>query len=81
LNLAANGLRAGQYRAPISEYIFPENRILGDPLIPLNLQDLDFLARGSGPLTTRGRDGGGTVGQLTPWPGGASRRPPAVTCP
>jgi hypothetical protein len=81
LDLAANGLRAGQYRSPVGEYIFPENRILGDPLIPLNLQDFNFLSNGSGPLTTRGREGGGTVGQLNPWPGGASRRPPAVTCP
>ncbi|HKX27303.1 MAG TPA: hypothetical protein VJ302_06405 [Blastocatellia bacterium] len=81
LTLAANGLPAGQYRAPITEYIFPENRIFGDPLIPLNLQDFDFLARGSGPLATRGRTGGPVVGQLNPWPGGASRRPPAVTCP
>jgi hypothetical protein len=81
LNLAANGLRAGQYRSAVSEYIFPENRILGDPLIPLNLQDFGFLANGSGPLTTRGREGGATIGQLSPWPGGASRRPPVGTCP
>jgi hypothetical protein len=81
LSLAANGLRAGQYRTAVSEYIFPENRVLGDPLIPLNLQDFGFLANGSGPLTTRGRQGGATVGQLAPWPGGASRLPGAVTCP
>jgi hypothetical protein len=80
LNLAANGLRAGQYRSAVAEYIFPENRRFGDPLIPLNLQDFVFLARGSGPLTTRGREGGATVGQLNPWPG-ASRLPGAVTCP
>jgi hypothetical protein len=81
LDLAANGLRAGQYRSAVSEYIFPENRVFGDPLIPLNLWDFPFLVNGSGPLTTRGREGGLTVGQLNPWPGGAFRRPPVGTCP
>ncbi|MBI2317310.1 MAG: hypothetical protein HYU75_09975, partial [Betaproteobacteria bacterium] len=48
----ANGLIAGQYHAPNFEFIFAENRILGDAPLPANLQDLAFLYCGSGPLST-----------------------------
>ena len=76
LPVVANGLMAGQYRFPVGEYIFPENRVFGDPLVPLNMQDLPFLAQGSGPLKTRNRGAaplpaGPRVGTLAPWPGAA----------
>ncbi len=65
----ANGLVAGQYNAPAFEYIFAENRTMGDAQPPANLQDLPFLYCGSGPLTT---PSAGTnppvVGQLNPAP-------------
>jgi hypothetical protein len=65
----ANGLIAGQYHAPNFEFIFAENLILGDPLLPANFQDMAFLYCGSGPLTTP--TAGTTppqVGQLDPGP-------------
>ncbi len=79
----ANELLAGQYTAPVSEYIFPENHVMGDPIIPFNFQDFPFLASGSGPLCTLGRDASGTcvgptVGQLNPWPG--SPAPASPVC-
>ncbi len=59
----ANGIIAGQYHAPILEYIFPEN-IPGSPIVPNNFEALDFLACGG--YTSAG---GTLVGQLSPWPG------------
>ena len=46
----ANGLKAGQYRAPNFDFIFPEPTRTGDPMVPSNFQDLFFLYCGSGPL-------------------------------
>jgi hypothetical protein len=80
----ANDIEAGQYTAPVSEYIFPENHVMGDPIIPFNFQDLPFLASGSGPLCTLKREDatgkctGPVVKQLTPWPG--SPAPVSVAC-
>jgi hypothetical protein len=65
LGSAANGLLAGQYHAPITEYLFPENLGIGNPPVPLNLQDFPFLAKGSGPWGGAGP----VVRQLSPWPG------------
>ena len=70
----ANGLGSGQYRLPNFDFIFPENHKLGDPIIPANLQDMPFLALGSGPLGGPG-SGGTVVGQLTPWPGSPAPSP------
>jgi Bacterial Ig domain len=64
-----NGLLAGEYSAPIFEFLFSEPAPAGGiaPL-PANFWDLQFLAQGSGPYT--GRLGqSGTLGQLSPWPG------------
>ncbi len=65
----ANGVIAGQYHAPNFEFIFPENLIVGDALVPANFQDFVFLYCGSGLLTT---PSAGTtaprVGQLEPAP-------------
>jgi hypothetical protein len=59
----ANGIIAGQYHAPILEYIFPEN-IPGSPMVPNNFEALPFLACGG--YTSAG----GTIGApLNPWPG------------
>jgi len=59
----ANGIYAGQYHAPILEYIFPEN-IPGTPIVPNNFEAMDFLACGG--YTSAG---GTLAGQLSPWPG------------
>lgn len=47
----ANGLFAGQYLAPVSEYIFPENVVAGDRPVPYNFWALGFLINGEGPGT------------------------------
>ena len=71
----ANGLIAGQYSLPNFEFIFAENLVFGQALVPNNFQDLAFLYCGSGPL-----DGPGTnsplVGQLSPAPWGAPMQDP-----
>ncbi len=64
----AHGLVAGQYVAPVGEFIFPENNLIGDPILPDNFECLPFLALGSGPLTTTVETGGPLVGPLDPWP-------------
>lgn len=63
----ANGLQAGQYQAPIGEYIYPEPLIMGGLQPMLNFQCLSFLARGwsipdppNPPAVFR---------RLDPWPG------------
>ena len=67
--VVANGLIYGQYLAPIPLYIFPENRIPGDPLIPKNFECLNFLVKGSSPPS---------LNQLSPWPGATP--PTSVFC-
>lgn len=62
----ANGIYAGQYHAPILEYIFPEN-IPGSPIVPNNFEAIPFLACGG--YTSAG---GTLAGQLNPWPGAAA---------
>ena len=62
---AANGLIAGQYRAPLGTYLLPGTLSPGLPLIPNNFGDFPFLAKGSGPF----HGAGPVVGQLSPWPG------------
>ncbi|MDP4300393.1 hypothetical protein [Leptothrix discophora] len=65
----ANGLIAGQYRAPDFDFIFAEPTVVGDPMVPANFQDLPFLYCGSGPLGTMTVNGTGpVVGQLDPAP-------------
>jgi hypothetical protein len=53
----ANGLVAGQYAAPVFEYIFPEGVKPGDLTVPNDFWHLPFL-----------RYGDGSVGALTPAP-------------
>jgi hypothetical protein len=68
----ANGLVAGQYYAPTFEFIFPENVMAGDPIVPFDLWHLPFLRYGEGANTPSG------VGPLEPTPWGApvSELPP-----
>ena len=48
---AANGLYSGQYLAPNFNFIFPENLVPGDPIVPNNFWALGFLVLGEGPGT------------------------------
>jgi hypothetical protein len=56
--VVANGLVAGQYAAPIFEYIFPENVQPGAPIVPFDFWHLPHLVNGEGP----------GAGPLTPAP-------------
>jgi hypothetical protein len=76
--LFAHGLVAGQYVAPFGEFIFPENKLIGDPILPNNFECLPFLLQGSGPLTTTVETGGPVVGRLQPWPNVDEPDPTAV---
>jgi len=58
----ANGIIAGQYHAPIQEYIFPEN-VPGTPIVSNNFNTIDFLAKGGYTSSA-----GTLVGILNPWP-------------
>jgi hypothetical protein len=58
----ANGIIAGQYHAPIGEYIFPEN-IPGTPIVANNFNTIPFLAQG-GYASLQGT----IARQLNPWP-------------
>jgi hypothetical protein len=62
----ANGLVAGQYVAPVFEFIFPENVKPGDAIVPNDLWHLGFLRFGEGSTTQS--DVGPSVGPLTPAP-------------
>ena len=59
----ANGLAAGEYTAPVFEFIFPENVRPGDILVPNDLWHLPFLAHGE-----YDKNGVQTLGALTPAP-------------
>ena len=45
-NRVANGLVAGQYFAPVFEFIFPENAKQGDIIVPNDLWHLPFIRNG-----------------------------------
>ena len=65
----ANGILTGEFTAPMGEFLFPENTTFGQPVVPMNFENLCFLARGSGPLTTLGRTTPTpVVGPLMPFP-------------
>ncbi|KAH6679259.1 hypothetical protein B0J14DRAFT_293938 [Halenospora varia] len=79
-----NNLTAGQFIQPIFDFIFPELLNFGDPMIPLNLPAMTFLAQGSGPYIPGNPLGTPPatclrVGQLSPWPGAAAPAP--ANCP
>ncbi|QAY83892.1 hypothetical protein [Pseudomonas arsenicoxydans] len=58
----ANGLIAGQYVAPVFEFIFPEGVKPGDPVVPNDFWHLPFIRNGEGVSTPTG------VGPLDPTP-------------
>jgi hypothetical protein len=58
----ANELFTGQYTAPIGEFIFPENTIAGQAIVPSNFWHLDFLVNGEGGSS------GGSAGPMVPQP-------------
>ena len=68
----ANGILAGQFQAPVGEYIFPEPLDMGGTVPPLNFNCLAFLTAGW-------RLGAVDLKPLTPWPGSAPTAP-AVSC-
>jgi hypothetical protein len=74
-NTFANGLIAGQFSLPNFEFIFPENLVFGQALVPNNFQDLPFLYCGSGPLDGAG-SGSPVVEQLDPAPWGLPMQSP-----
>jgi hypothetical protein len=47
--LNANGLQAGEYTAPMFNFLFPENTRPGDVVVPDDLWHLGFLRYGEGP--------------------------------
>ncbi len=56
------------YRAPVGEFIFAENTVYGQPLIPMNFENLCFL-KGGGRYEALGRDSSGPIiGPLIPFP-------------
>lgn len=57
------GLVAGQYLAPMFEYLFGEGTTFGQPIPPFNFNDLGFLSIGEGPAGP-----GGGAGPLKPFP-------------
>ena len=78
----AGGLDSGQYTAPVSEYIYPENTRFGRPRFPVSVpfENFCFLKNGGGLLGTLGRDGlpdasRPLIGPLLPFP--ASGHPTA----
>ena len=79
----ANGIVAGQYVAPVGEYIFPESVFLGAPQPELNFRCLAFAAAGWGIRDVNGTGATDLTGilQLDPWPGSAPPplAPPAGT--
>ena len=64
----ANGLIAGEYTAPVFEYIFPEGAKPGDLVVPNDLWHLPFLVNGEGNGSGSGMPGDGPRALVpTPW--------------
>lgn len=63
----ANGLVAGQYMAPVFEYIFPEGVKPGDLVVPNDLWHLPFLVNGEGNGMVTGMGAGPKALLPTPW--------------
>ncbi|RDW59673.1 hypothetical protein BP6252_12760 [Coleophoma cylindrospora] len=72
----SDGIKAGQYVQPVTEWIFPELVTPGATPPPLVFDNIGPLANGFG--TAAGDD---TVfGQLKPWPGAVAPKPAVATC-
>lgn len=72
--ISANGLTYGQYNAPDFAFVFPENLLIGNPVVTYNFFDFTELVNGTGPLNGNPAY---IVGQLSPWPDLIT---PAPTC-
>jgi hypothetical protein len=72
-----SGLIAGQYHAPIAEFIFPENLGPGTPPVAFTFNEFPFLMNGSGPWTGAG---GAVVGRLDPAPWDPSLNASPTAC-
>ncbi len=69
--VAGGFLDSGQYTAPVSVYIAPENIRWGVPRFPVAIpfENFCFLKNGDGPLATLGRSGAvPVIGRLSPFP-------------
>jgi hypothetical protein len=73
---AANGIVYGQYHAPISEYIFPEQLPGMAPIPENNFNTIPFLAAGGYTSSA-----GTVVGQLNPWPSNGTVIQPCTVLP
>ncbi len=73
--VVANGLVAGQYTAPVFEFIFPEGVKPGDAPVPFDFWHLPFLRFGEGAATPAG------VGPLEPSPWGPTVTPTVTLSP
>lgn len=78
----AGGLDSGQYTAPVSEYIYPENTLFGNPVSPVSVpfENFCFLSKADGLLGTLGRDKLPNVqrppiGPLSPFPASGNANP------
>ena len=49
-----SGLDTGEYQLPTGEFIYPELLDEGNPPVPFNFQDFQYLTNGSGPLPLLG---------------------------
>jgi hypothetical protein len=68
LTPTANGLIAGEYTAPVFEYIFPEGTKPGDLVVPNDLWHLPFLVNGEGNGSGSSLPGDGPRALVpTPW--------------
>ncbi|KAH8655015.1 hypothetical protein BGZ60DRAFT_459662 [Tricladium varicosporioides] len=65
--VTANGINAGQYHAPVTEWVFPELFVIGAIPYVFDFTHFTDLASGYGPLDFSGA--GQIGGPLTPWPG------------
>lgn len=70
-----DGIKAGQYVQPVSEWIFPELVTPGGTPPPFDFSNIGPLRNGFGPID-------GTVfKQLSPWPGATAPAPQIANCP
>ncbi|KAH8660807.1 hypothetical protein BGZ60DRAFT_530812 [Tricladium varicosporioides] len=73
----SDGIDAGQYVQPVTEWIFPELVTPGGAPPPLDFSNIGPLRNGFGPVTP----GGPVFKQLNPWPGAAAPTPIRTDCP
>jgi len=64
--LTKNGINAGQYVQPVTEWIMPEPNVPGNELPPFSFGQFDHLTKGFGPAV---EDNPTVFGPLNPYPG------------